>query len=58
MYKRVAYLIKNNYNFEINAFFKNINDYKQCKVDYDMNPVSWTKQKRGFYMSKLSYKDL
>lgn len=22
-----------------------------------MNPVSWTKQKRGFYMSKLSYKD-
>ena len=22
-----------------------------------MNPVSWTKQKRGFYMSKLTYED-
>ena len=22
-----------------------------------MNPVSWTKQKRGFYMTKLSYED-
>ena len=22
-----------------------------------MNPVSWTKKKRGFYMSKLSYED-
>ena len=22
-----------------------------------MNPVSWTKQKRGFYMSKLSYEE-
>ena len=23
----------------------------------DMNPVSWTKQKRGFCMSKLSYEE-
>lgn len=22
-----------------------------------MNPVSWTKQKRGFYMGKLSFED-
>ena len=22
-----------------------------------MDPVSWTKKKRGFYMSKLSYED-
>lgn len=22
-----------------------------------MNPVSWTQEKRGFYMSKLTYED-
>lgn len=31
MYKKLAYLIKNNYNFEIIDFFKNINDYKYGK---------------------------
>ena len=35
-------------------FFKN--KYLK-KMLNDMNPVSWTKQKRGFYMSKLSYED-
>lgn len=31
-------------------------NYIKNRLKCDMNPVSWTK-KRGFYMSKLSYKD-
>ena len=31
MYKKLAYLIKSNDNFEITTFFKNINDYKYGK---------------------------
>lgn len=27
------------------------------ELKIDMNPVSWTKEKRGFYMAKLSYED-
>ena len=40
----------------LHLYFLEINKIKN--VDYDdMNLVSWTKEKRGFYMSKLTYED-
>lgn len=46
-----------NYQIKMGILQNYINPQNKAMTYNDMNPVSWTKQKRGFCMTKICYEE-